>query len=114
MSWRRWTTGVLIVALIALRLVANASPIDPTWIDGFWDDGDHDDVVLRITWMVSTADTKLVVPSLPTPVVSSVATLEPQLFGAPTFSPAASRAPPATRRPTHQPGSSDSYRPRVL
>jgi len=49
MSWRRWTTGLrrwtaglLVVALLALCPVAYASPLDPTWIVGFWDDGDYD------------------------------------------------------------------------
>jgi hypothetical protein len=94
MSWRRWVTGVLVVALVSFRLVAHASPLDPTWIGGFWDDGDHDDVMLRVILMANATDTNLVVPPSPAPVVSLVATLETESFTARTFSPTASRAPP--------------------
>src|SRR5262245_43676982 len=94
MRWRRWMSGLLLMALIALRPAAHASPIDPTWIDGFWDDGDHDTVVILITSMVSAADTNLVVALVPLLDVTSVATLKPDFFSARTFSPTASRAPP--------------------
>jgi len=36
-------------ALALLASLAYATPPDPSWISGFWDDGDHDDVVIRIT-----------------------------------------------------------------
>jgi len=66
------------------------APPDPTWIAGFWDNGDQDDLVASIA---SAVDMNLVVAS-PAPVVASVATLEPASFGARTLSAAASRAPP--------------------
>lgn len=44
---------LLAVALAALFLLlpvfAYASPPDPTWIGGYYDDGDYDDVVILIT-----------------------------------------------------------------
>jgi hypothetical protein len=40
---------VLVGVLALLATFAYASPPDPTWISGLWDDGDHDDVVIRIT-----------------------------------------------------------------
>jgi hypothetical protein len=94
MRWRRWTTGLLVVALLVLCPVAHASPLDPAWIAGFWDDGDHDNVVILVTSMASAADMNLVVAFVPVLVVASVATLKPESFSARTFSPTASRAPP--------------------
>ena len=45
--------SLLIVALtatlFALVPLAAATPVDPTWIAGLYDNGDHDDVVLAIT-----------------------------------------------------------------
>jgi len=40
---------VLVGVLALLATFAYASPPDPSWIPGLWDDGDHDDVVIRIT-----------------------------------------------------------------
>jgi len=95
MNWRRWTNGLLVVALLALSPVAYASPPDPTWIAGLWDDGDHDDVVMLVTSMAAAADASLVVDVVPVPVVASVSTPTPESVNTETFSPNASRAPPA-------------------
>ena len=38
----------LLVALVGLVPLAHASPIDPTWLPGIYDEGDHDDVVLTL------------------------------------------------------------------
>jgi len=46
----RWLFVVLLVCLqFALESIAFASPPDPTWLGGFWDDADFDDVILHIT-----------------------------------------------------------------
>jgi len=37
------------VALASLVPLAHASPPDPTWIPGLYDDADHDDAVIAIT-----------------------------------------------------------------
>lgn len=47
-SLRRQTAAILIVTLAALTPAALASPPDPTWIAGLYDDGDHDDVILLV------------------------------------------------------------------
>jgi hypothetical protein len=39
---------VLVGMLALLTSLAYASPPDPSWISGLWDDGDHDDVVIRV------------------------------------------------------------------
>jgi hypothetical protein len=45
---------VLIATLVALTPAAFASPPDPTWIAGLYDNGDHDDVILLVTSTSST------------------------------------------------------------
>lgn len=45
---------VLVATLAALTPAAFASPPDPTWIAGFYDNGDHDDVILLVTSTSST------------------------------------------------------------
>src|SRR2546427_5049232 len=44
---------LFVVGLIGLLLVlspmAFASPPDPSWLDGLWDDADFDDVILHLT-----------------------------------------------------------------
>jgi len=39
---------LLVAALLALVPAAYADPPDPTWIGGYWDDGDFDNVVIFI------------------------------------------------------------------
>ena len=39
---------LLLIAMATLTPLAHASPPDPTWVAGWWDDGDHDDVILLI------------------------------------------------------------------
>ena len=41
--------AALLPALVLLTPLAYASPPDPVWISGFFDDGDHDDVVVLVT-----------------------------------------------------------------
>jgi hypothetical protein len=53
--------GVVIGAIFALRALAFSDPPDPSWIGGFWDDDDYDDVVTLIT---STAGVVESSPSL--------------------------------------------------
>src|SRR5262249_16515523 len=44
-------SGLLALAslLALLTALAHASPPDPSWIHGVYDDDDHDDVVVRVT-----------------------------------------------------------------
>src|SRR5262245_22894193 len=49
--------SLLVVALfLLLRPLAAASPPDPTWIAGIYDDDDFDDVVIYIGLLASIAD----------------------------------------------------------
>ena len=53
---------LLLGVLPTLPPVAHASPTDTTWIPGFYDDNDYDDVILFITGAVSTVDSGIVDP----------------------------------------------------
>jgi hypothetical protein len=41
--------GLIILVLATLRGLAYASPPDPSWIPGLYDDADYDDVVMLVT-----------------------------------------------------------------
>lgn len=60
---------VLIVVTTLIVALGYASAVDPTWIAGVSDNGDHDDVVTMVTDMVAVPATDVVVPG------------EPQLIG---------------------------------
>ena len=38
----------LLFGLVASVCLAHASPVDPTWLAGVYDDADHDDVILAV------------------------------------------------------------------
>jgi len=57
MAMRRLIMVALLGALACLRTLAYADPPDPTWIAGFWDDADFDDVVILITSTSVVAET---------------------------------------------------------
>ncbi|MFI5376746.1 MAG: hypothetical protein ACHQ8D_19085 [Candidatus Rokuibacteriota bacterium] len=40
-----WVSVVTVALVVVLRPLAHASPADPTWIAGFYDGADFDDVV---------------------------------------------------------------------
>ena len=47
--WAKLPILLLAVLLLTLTPLAYADPPDPTWVLGFWDDDDFDDVVGYIT-----------------------------------------------------------------
>ena len=47
-SFRGCVVASLVVVLVAGVGLAHASPPDPTWIAGLYDDADHDDVILLL------------------------------------------------------------------
>jgi len=57
MAMRRLIMVALLGALACLRTLAYADPPDPTWIAGFWNDADFDDVVILITSTSVVAET---------------------------------------------------------
>lgn len=71
-AWRWLTVSSLVVCLLTLAPLAQASPPDPTWIGGFYDDDDHDDVVIAVTSSVATTQGPSVAPGEPFVVVVDV------------------------------------------
>jgi hypothetical protein len=69
-SWPLSRTVVLalVLALSALTPLAYADPPDPTWVSGFFDDGDNDDAVFLITSSAATLDPFPLDDSTPVPV----------------------------------------------
>jgi hypothetical protein len=65
---RRLIALAVVGVLACNPLLAYADPPDPTWIAGFWDNADFDDVVVRITSTSSVAE------------MSWVCSLEPHRF----------------------------------
>jgi hypothetical protein len=53
---RQGVALALLGMLVLLGTLAHASPPDPTWIGGLWDDADFDDVVNRVTSGLSTVE----------------------------------------------------------
>jgi hypothetical protein len=88
--------ALILTSLALLLALAYASPPDPSWISGFYDDADYDDVVTLVTAGTASVPSvtpinsplyPLVVAQVP-PLVQS-AVLPPLHFGSPP------RAPPA-------------------
>ena len=89
--------ALLLVVLIAgLASATYAKPPDPTWIAGYWDDHDFDDVVILLYGTVALASALAVHAAPPAPVVAFIDRVEP--FAAPTAvdETASPRAPPLT------------------
>lgn len=59
---------LLLVCLVTLTPVAFASPPDPTWMDGFFDDLDFDDVVVSLSWAAWAVEVDLLASLTPAPV----------------------------------------------
>jgi hypothetical protein len=53
MRYRLSLAMVLFAAVVVLPALAHASPPDPSWVAGFWDDADYDDVVLAVIGMTA-------------------------------------------------------------
>lgn len=87
---RRLVVLPILVALVLLIPLAYASPPDPTWIAGLYDNADYDDVVLTATSTAGALDT---VALFPEPILVAVHVLAPARAGAP---------PPVPSRP-HRP-----------
>ena len=93
---QRLLVVLLLLAPVALPGLAHASPPDPTWIHGIYDDGDGDDVVSRIA--SGTGHAPATAPTDLPFIAGLVARLTPTLERMPLglwASAASPRAPPA-------------------
>jgi hypothetical protein len=86
---------VVVVLMLTLTTLAYADPPDPTWIAGFWDDDDFDDVVGYITSAAALLHTPIACELRP---VALPGVLKPSAFQASAVSAPRSasspRAPP--------------------
>jgi hypothetical protein len=68
MALKRALVLLLLVCLVTLTPLAFASPPDPTWMDGFFDDLDFDDVVVSLSWAAWAVEVDLLASFTPAPV----------------------------------------------
>jgi len=86
---------LLLGLLLVLPILAHASPTDPTWIPGFYDDNDYDDVILFITGAVGAIDSRIAAPLWIVAVcVGLIAPIRSRVVASRPFSSLSSRAPP--------------------
>ena len=89
--------SLVLVALIAgLTPVAYADPPDPTWIGGYWDDDDFDNVVAFIASASAVAAVYTVDYGPRWAPIARVELCEPNATPAPLRSAVSSRAPPVS------------------
>ena len=92
----------IVVLLVGLPPTAFADPPDPTWIGGYWDDDDFDNVVNAITSAVAFRAPARLSVELPMLVpVAYVAPAKRPAWRVPFHSAAPPRAPPADRSTHH-------------
>lgn len=92
---RRWVPLTLLIALIALTPLAQASPPDQSWLSGVYDNADYDDVVLLVTSAVSvtSSDPPWSLGFSSAVIAAVVSRASPSGYAAPSFH-TAPRAPP--------------------
>src|SRR5215831_11203405 len=95
MPLRRSVLLVVASAMLLLGVLAYASPPDPDWISGLWDNGDYDDIILLVTSGVGFTDSHAFENGRPLVMVSEpVTTVEDAPFAARPRLSAPTRAPP--------------------
>jgi hypothetical protein len=96
MPVRRSALLLVVSAMLSLGVLAYASPPDPDWIGGLWDNGDYDDIILLVTSGVGITDSRALETGRPLVVVSKlVSTGDDTPLAARPRQSASTRAPPA-------------------
>ncbi|HEV8225456.1 MAG TPA: hypothetical protein VGQ74_00535 [Methylomirabilota bacterium] len=91
---RRALSALVLASIAALPAMAHASPPDPSWIVGVYDDGDQDDLIALAAWATGATGALLDVHLTFFPVEGLSPVRDPA-SAAGTPSPVRSRAPPA-------------------
>ena len=91
---------LVLLALATLSPLALASPVDPTWVAGFWDDGDHDDVVLLVCATAAALRALPTAPDSPRVLVGTLSAADPAAPPLRAAPPVATRAPPRLTPPS--------------
>jgi hypothetical protein len=86
-----WLNAAVLGMLLAL---AYATPPDPTYLGGFWDNADYDDVVILVTSAIGSTDTHTDSDLTRLLVVAPVLPGEEERLPAALRSPHSPRAPP--------------------
>jgi hypothetical protein len=86
-----WLNVAVLGMLVAL---AYATPPDPTYLGGFWDNADYDDVVILVTSAIGSTDTHTDSDLTRLLVVAPVLPGEEERLPAALRSPHSPRAPP--------------------
>jgi hypothetical protein len=86
-----WLNAAVLGMLVAL---AYATPPDPTYLGGFWDNADYDDVVILVTSAIGSTDTHTDSDLTRLLVVAPVLPGEEERLPAALRSPHSPRAPP--------------------
>jgi hypothetical protein len=95
MGNRRWWIALaLLSVLTALTPLAYASPPDPSWIGGVYDDDDFDDAVIFVTSAVSAVESWSPLDVSPSWFYVPRVIVEPQAPPVPAVSSSTTRAPP--------------------
>ncbi len=85
----------IVLCVFAILPLAYASPPDPTWVSGFFDDGDSDDAIFLITSAVAAVDQCPPYVICPVPIHEPApAGEDPTLASVPCLSTADARASP--------------------
>jgi hypothetical protein len=83
--------------LLLLTPIASAFPPDPTWLSGFWDNGDCDEVIITIVSSVGTVDVSVLGEARPVPhLVALLRLRNEQSRSVTTVALDLTRAPPST------------------
>jgi hypothetical protein len=95
--WRMRILAISLAAVLcALVPLAYATPPDPTYVGGLWDDDDYDDVVILVTSSIGSSDTHTKSDLIrPVVVVTLVRPGGEGLLPTAVLSPHPPRAPPA-------------------
>lgn len=88
---------LVLLTLVGLTPLGYASPPDPSWVQGIYDDADYDDVVVMVTSAVAVnAPILLVDLSQTLPPVGLVSQFADDPVAAHPISPLQPRAPPVS------------------
>jgi len=74
--------------------LAHASPPDPSWIAGFWDEADYDDIVLAVAGMTAVPHYTPDIVLKPSPSIVGVTRPHPRIVHPAPLALSPTRAPP--------------------
>ena|SRR5712692_10951672 len=96
-GWRgRFSVLGLLFVLLALLPLADAVPVDPSWIPGMYDEGDFDEVAMAVTTAAAVVKGKLLLAGQPPHVAERLTASSEGSTQSVALRAAHGRAPPAS------------------